>query len=65
LSAYGAKLHELQASEEVEQTLDIAKIYALKPGRYFTRVMRVVSAEGKIRSCEKAVSNAIAFMVIE
>jgi hypothetical protein len=60
-----AKLHELQAGEEIEQTLDIAKIYALRPGRYFARVMRVVVAEGKIEGCEKTVSNVIAFDVIE
>ena len=61
-----ARSQELQSGEEIEQTLDITKIYILKtPGKYFARVMRVVMPEAKIVGCEKAVSNTVAFTIFE
>ena len=61
-----AILQEIQPDGEVEKSIEVTKVYDLsKPGKYYARVTRVVSAEARIDGCEKAVSNPVAFTITE
>lgn len=61
-----AKPREIEPGTEAIAKIDVSKIYALtKPGRYFARVTRVVAPDAPSKFVEKAVSNPIAFIVVE
>ena len=57
---------EIKPGEALDVTLDLSTIFALrKTGKYYARVARVVVPATKIRGCEKVVSNAVSFNVVE